>query len=63
MAIPCLESSFTENVGVDWTLKTRTISTDLPETVGRELERKEPIMCTEYELKFQFFFLIEGLNI
>ena len=48
---------------MDWTLKTRTISTDLPETVGRELERKEPIMCTEYELKFQFFFLIEGLNI
>ena len=38
-----------ENVGVDRTPKTRTISTDLPETVRMEWERMEPIICTKYE--------------
>ena len=38
-----------ENFGVDWTPKTRAISTDFPETVGMEWERVEPIMCTKYE--------------
>ena len=38
-----------ENVGVDRTPKTRTISTDLPEAVRMEWERMEPIMYTKYE--------------
>ena len=48
---------------MDWAPKTRTINTDLPETVGMEWERRKQIICTKYEYKVPVFFEIEGLNI